>query len=146
MRYLLDTNALSETARPRPSEPLLRRLQAHRAEVCTSSVVWHELRFGVARLPPGARRDTLVRWLAALASSSLLVLPYDVEAARWHAEERARLEREGRVIPFRDAQIAAVARVNGLTLVTANVADFAGLEGLVVENWLEAERAPQSRA
>ena len=137
-RYLLDTNALSETARPRPSTQLVARFQAHRAELCTSSVVWHELCIGVSRLAPGRRKAQLQVWLAALASSSLPILPYDRDSAHWQAEERARLERVGRIVPFRDAQIAAVARVNDLVLVTANLADFAGFEGLRVESWMES--------
>lgn len=136
MRYLLDTNALSESARPQPSPILVKRLQARRAEVCTSSVVWHELRYGIARLDQGRRKDNLLSWMSALESSSLPILPYDQEAARWHADERTRLERVGRTLPFRDAQIAAVARTSGLVLVTANVADFVGYEGLKVENWM----------
>lgn len=107
-RYLLDINALSETARPRPSTQLVARFQAHRAELCTSSV------------------------------PSLPILPYDRESAHWQAEERARLERVGRIVPFRDAQIAAVARVNDLVLVTANLAELAGFEGLRVESWMES--------
>lgn len=136
MRYLLDTNALSESARPQPSPFLVKRLQARRAEVCTSSVVWHELRYGIVRLDQGKRKENLLSWMSALESSSLPVLPYDRQAARWHADERARLERVGRTLPFRDAQIAAVARTCDLVLVTANIADFLGYEGLRVENWL----------
>ena len=102
IRYLLDTNALSETARSQPSPHLVKRLQMRRAEVCTSSVVWHELRYGVVRLDPGKRKDILLSWMSALELSSLPILPYDQEAARWHADERARLERVGQTLPFRD--------------------------------------------
>ena len=63
------------------------------------------------------------------------MLPYDDEAAKWHATERVRLEGIGRTPPFIDSQIAAVAFVNGLALVTANVSDFSGFLGLRVENW-----------
>lgn len=136
MRYLLDTNALSESARPVPSPHLVRRLKARRAEVCTASVVWHELRYGIAQLEPGKRKENLLSWLSTLASSSLPILPYDKAAAWWHADERARLERVGRILPFRDAQIAATAHTHGLVLVTANVADFLGFEELEVENWM----------
>lgn len=52
-----------------------------------------------------------------------------------HAAERARLEESGTTLPFVDGQIAAIARVNELVLVTSNVKDFAPFTGLTVENW-----------
>jgi tRNA(fMet)-specific endonuclease VapC len=63
------------------------------------------------------------------------LLPYDREAALWHAVERARLASQGRTPPFIDGQIAAVAVVNNLILVTRNTAGFADFAGLTVENW-----------
>ena len=63
------------------------------------------------------------------------MLPYDEAAARWHGEERARLEALGRPAPFVDGQIAAIAQANGLILVTTNSKDFARLKELTVENW-----------
>ena len=56
-------------------------------------------------------------------------------AADWHAAERARLTGLGRTPPFVDGQIAAIAHVNGLVLVTANVADFRHFADLSVEDW-----------
>ena len=66
---------------------------------------------------------------------TLAILPYDTAAAAWHAAERARLEARGRTPPFVGGQIAAVARVRGLTLVTRNVGDYDDFDGLVVEDW-----------
>lgn len=63
------------------------------------------------------------------------ILPYDERAAHWHAVERARLVAAGRTPPFVDGQIAAIAVVNDLVLVTANVADYEPFAGLTVENW-----------
>jgi tRNA(fMet)-specific endonuclease VapC len=63
------------------------------------------------------------------------ILPYDADAADWHAAERARLAFAGRVPPFVDGQIAAIAVTRGLTLVTANVADFRPFAGLTVIDW-----------
>jgi tRNA(fMet)-specific endonuclease VapC len=62
-------------------------------------------------------------------------LAYDARAAEWHARERVRLEAAGRPMPYADGQIAAIAMVNGLTLVTANVRDFRRVDGLRVEDW-----------
>ena len=62
-------------------------------------------------------------------------LPYDEAAATWHGEEGARLDALGKPAPFIDGQIAAVAHVHGLVLVTTNESHFAGFKGLEVENW-----------
>jgi tRNA(fMet)-specific endonuclease VapC len=66
---------------------------------------------------------------------SLLLLPYDAQAAQCHALERARLMSLGKTPPFIDGQIASIARTQNLTLVTFNIADFAGFEGLTVTDW-----------
>jgi tRNA(fMet)-specific endonuclease VapC len=67
--------------------------------------------------------------------SSLPILPYDEEAASWHATERARLGKRGRPPAAADGQIAAIACINELVVVTANVEDFRRFQGLEVEDW-----------
>lgn len=134
--FLLDANVLSEPMRPMPSARLLERLAAPGGQLFTASIVWHELHFGLERLALGRRRDAVDAYLAELAASELMILPYDIAAARWHAQERARLVRAGRTPAFADGQIAAVARTNGLVLVTANLHDFEHFESLEVESWV----------
>jgi predicted nucleic acid-binding protein len=68
--------------------------------------------------------------------SKMPVLPYDAPAAEWHACERDRLEAAGRTMPYAGGQIAAIAVVHRLTLVTANVRHFRQVEGLRVDDWL----------
>ena len=68
--------------------------------------------------------------------ATLPILPYDERAAEWHGEERARLERTGRVAPFVDVQIAAIAVTSGIPLVTANPTDFKCFKGLALYNWI----------
>lgn len=99
-----------------------------------AAVTWHELRYGVQRLPTGRRRDALTAWLQ-LVDERYAVLAYDRTAAEWHAEERARLMATGESESAADGQIAAVAATNGLTLVTRNLADFARYQGVAVESW-----------
>lgn len=65
----------------------------------------------------------------------LPVLPFDTEAATWQANERARLRRLGQPPAYADSQIAAIAAINGLVLVTRNLDDFRAFEGLTMENW-----------
>ncbi len=133
LRYLLDTNVLSESSRPRPDPDVESRLDAHAHEACTAAPILHELQYGLARMPDGMRRQELARYLKWVLR--LEILPYDRDAARWHAEERARLTGRGRTPPFVDGQIAAIAATNGLTLVTRNTGDFDDFTDLSVENW-----------
>jgi tRNA(fMet)-specific endonuclease VapC len=136
LAYLLDTNIVSEPLRPRPNQHLLARLQQHQQELAIAAVVWHEMVYGYQRLPPSARREMISAYLHDVVAPSLPILPYDAQAAAWHAVERARLTGIGKTPTFVDGQIAAVAAVNNLTLVTANVADYTDFEGLRIENWL----------
>jgi len=133
--YLLDTNVLSEPLRPSPDTSVLEHLREHRSDLVTASPVWHELVFGAARLPASRRRRAIERYLQDVVWATMPVLAYDAAAAEWHAHERARLAEIGNPRPFVDGQIAAIARVNELVLVTANVADFVAFSGLIVEDW-----------
>jgi tRNA(fMet)-specific endonuclease VapC len=135
VKYLLDTNVVSEPLRPRPSRAVLQRLTRHEGEAAIASVVWHELRFGCERLPASRRREAIERYLEDVVLRSFPILDYDREAAAWHARERARLEAAGKTASFIDGQIAAIASVRDLALVTANRADFRGFRGLRLEDW-----------
>ncbi len=97
--------------------------------------MWHELRFGCARLARFRRREAIERYLDEVVAVSLPVLDYDRRAADWHALERARLVATARIPPFVDGQIAAIARVDDLILGTSNKADFQGIKGLHVRIW-----------
>ena len=82
LRYLLDSNILSEPSRPRPDAGVQSRLQSHRHEVCTAAPILHELHFGLARMPQGARKQQLTRYLDQVLRQLPAILPYDREAAR----------------------------------------------------------------
>jgi tRNA(fMet)-specific endonuclease VapC len=133
-RFLLDTDVLSEPLRPKPRPLLLANLQRHREELATAAIVWHELSFGCGRLPPSNKKAAIERYLSEVLAL-LPIFPYDTAAAEWHAAERARLSNEGRTPPYADGQIAAIARVNDLTIVTANVADYGLFQGIRMEDW-----------
>ena len=107
----------------------------HAGEMAIPAPVWHELRFGCARLPLSRRRNAIERYLEDVVRASLPILDYDQPAADWHALERARLSAKGNPTSFVDGQIAAIAYVNDLTLVTANTRDFKQFENLEVRNW-----------
>jgi tRNA(fMet)-specific endonuclease VapC len=134
-RFLLDTNIVSSPISKQPNPSVLRKLEEHGHECAIAAPVWHELTFGCQRLPRGKRRNAVEAYLQDVVLASLAVLPYDEDAAHWHGIERARLEGLGKPAPFVDGQIAAVAYVNQLTLVTINVKDFTRFKGVEVENW-----------
>ncbi len=120
----------------------MKRIERFTAELSTAAPVWNELLYGCYRLPHSSRRLTLERYLLEVLEPSLPLLPYDQRAASWHATERARLEKAGKTPAFVDGQIAAIAVVRDLVLVTRNVSDYAHFEGLRVDNW---ERSGGSR-
>lgn len=134
-RYLLDTNVVSEAARVKPNPNVMRKLERHKDEVVIASIVWHELVFGCDRLPPSEKRTLLEEFLSELANSSMLIFPYDTEAAAWHGRERARLSRLGLTPAFADGQIASIAKVHDLTLVTNNIRNYRHFDQLKMENW-----------
>ena len=134
--FLLDTNAISEPLRPNPNPGLLKRILDNEGQIAIASVVWHELLYGCRRLPESKRREVIEQYLFDVVLPTIPILPYDTRAAQWHAGERARLMRLGQSPSFADGQIAATAAVNDLILVTANTADFANFDSLLVENWL----------
>ncbi len=137
LRYLLDTNIVSQPVTKKPAAGVLRRLRAVAHQCAIAAPVWHELRYGCERLPGSKRREALQDYLADVVHPSFEILPYDEAAALRHAAERARLEEAGVTVPFVDGQIAAIALVNDLVLVTGNLRDFTAFTTLKVENWAQ---------
>ena len=135
LRYLLDTGVVSSPVSKAPDADIVRRLDEQGHECAVAAPVWHELTYGCRRLARGRRRAALETYLRDVVRASFPILPYDEAAAAWHGHERARLEALGRPAPFVDGQIAAVARVNDLVLVTLNTRYFARFKEIDVENW-----------
>lgn len=136
-RFLLDTNILSEATKPQPNSVVMGKLEQYTQAIATAAVVLHELMFGCYRLPPSKRRQKLEEYITSLLVKSTPVFSYDFNAAQWHALERARLVNLGRTPPYIDGQIAAIAVVNNLILITNNTADYADFQNLQLENWFE---------
>jgi tRNA(fMet)-specific endonuclease VapC len=135
LHYLLDTNVVSEPLRPKPRHGVLRKLLDYEDEIAIPAIVWHELRYGAARLPESRRRTAISQYLNDVVRATIPILDYDEIAAEWHAAERARLAARGETPPFADGQIAAIAQVHDLTLVTFNDADFKRFDGLRILVW-----------
>lgn len=138
MKYLLDTNAVSEPFRPAPSSTLLSHIEEHMRASAISVITWQELVSGAARVPKGRRRAALERY-HAIVRASFPMLAFDEAAATWAGREDARLSRAGITVSCEDLQIAAIAVVSGLTLVSADKA-FRRFADLTVADWTSAPR------
>jgi predicted nucleic acid-binding protein len=127
MSFLLDTNVVSEWTKPRPNTGVISWLdEADEDRVFLSVATLAELRHGVERLAPGARRKKLDSWLREdlpLRFESR-VLAVTAEVADEWGRVVARCEAGGRQLAAMDGLIASTAIVHGLTLVTRNTADF----------------------
>lgn len=133
-RFLLDTNVVSELTQPQPNPGVLQALAQHEADCAICAPTLEELVFGCHRLPAGARRDWLLRWVRGLPAR-LPVMSFDQQAAAWLGAERARLAGLGRPAPRTDGEIAAVAVCQGLTLVTRNIREFDAFSDLATADW-----------
>ena len=131
LRYLLDTNALSDMVRNPHGKVAQRAGLAGRAGVCTSVVVAGELRYGAAKRGSKGLTQQLETILGALD-----VLALEPPADRIYGELRAKLEAAGTPISGNDLLIAAHALALDCSLVTANEREFSRVTGLRVENWL----------
>ena len=131
MRYLLDTNILSDLIGT-PQGRVMRQISAvGEAQVCTSIIVAAELRYGAAKR--GSPRLT-AQLEAVLGAFDVLAFEAPADAA--YGLLRTRLEQGGQPIGGNDLLIAAQVLSLGYTIVTDNEREFARIEELHRENWL----------
>jgi tRNA(fMet)-specific endonuclease VapC len=131
MRYLLDTNIVSDLVRNPQGRVTQRIREVGDTRVCTSIIVAAELRYGAAK----ARSPRLTAQLEAVLGA-LEVLSFEAPADASYGLLRARLEQAGQPIGGNDLLIAAQAISLRHTLVTDNEREFARIEELPRENWL----------
>jgi len=131
MRYLLDTNIVSDLVRNPQGKVAQHIRKVGEAQVFTSIIVAAELRYGAAK----SRSPRLSAQLEAVLGA-LEVLPFETPADAAYGLLRTRLEQAGRPIGANDLLIAAQAIALGYTIVTDNEKEFARIEDLPRENWL----------
>ena len=131
MRYLLDTNIVSDLVRNPQGRAAEHIRSIGEEQVCTSIIVAAELRYGAAKR--GSPR--LARQLEAVLGA-LDVLPFAAPADAVYGEIRTRLEQAGTPIGGNDLLIAAQTVALGYAIATDNEGEFARIDELVRENWL----------
>jgi tRNA(fMet)-specific endonuclease VapC len=131
MRYLLDTNIVSDLVRNPQGRITQRIRKVGEAQICTSIIVAAELRYGSAK-----KGSPLLAAQLAGILDALQVLPFEAPADATYGTLRVRLERNGTPIGANDLLIAAQAVALNLVLVTDNEREFARVDGLTYENWL----------
>ena len=133
MRFLLDTNIISNITKPTPSEALLAWMadQADQ-DLYISSLTVAEIRRGVLEKPAGKRRRELEAWFSGPEGPQALfagrVLAFDEKAALAWAKLMADGKARGRSRSALDTIIAAIAEANGCVVVTDNEKDFEGVK------------------
>jgi len=131
MRYLLDTNIVSDLVRHPQGQVAQRIRKVGEAQVCTSIIVAAELRYGAAK----KRSPRLSAQLEAVLGA-LEVLPFKTPADAVYGLLRTELEHTRKPIGANDLLIAAQAIALGYTIVTDNEREFARVKNLQRENWL----------
>ena len=132
-----DTSVVSELMRPSPSPAVrdwARRQPA--GELYTTAITVAEIRYGLARLAGGRRKDRLQAAADDLfAAFSGYVLPFDAAAAVHYALIARHRDEAGLPIGGFDAQIAAICRARGAALATRNIKDFLETGVDVIDPW-----------
>lgn len=134
---VLDTNVVSELMRAAPSPVVLAWLgDFPGGELYTTAVTVAEIRYGIARLPEGRRREALHQAAnEVFAAFPQQVLPFDLVAANAYADVVAHRDAVGSPIDGFDAQIAAICRAHTATLATRNTKDFVETGIAIVDPW-----------
>jgi toxin FitB len=136
--FLLDTNAVSEWAKPQPNLGVIRWMADQDEDRLFMSVVTlAELQHGVERLAAGVRRERLEEWLDEELRQRFegRIVPVNEDIAKSWGKLMARSEARGRRMNLMDGFLAATCLVFGLTLVTRDLRDFAGTGCAIFSPW-----------
>ena len=138
--FLIDTNVLSELMRENPAPQVLAWFASQNANLMQTSAITHaETLAGIALLPAGKRREAMAQAAGQIFEEDFAgkCIDFGGQAVGHYALVRAQRQLAGRPIDTAEAQIAAIALVTHLTLVTRNTKDFEGINDLQVINpWL----------
>ncbi len=129
---------VSEGQKAQPNAAVLKWIESVDLEqTYLSATTIGEIRYGIARLPQSARRSALDGWLTTMLVAGFheRIIDFDTRAALAWGDILASAVRRGATMQKVDAQIAAIAKVHSLTLVTRNARHFAGCGIEVLDPW-----------
>ncbi len=137
MRTLVDTCVLSEIRHPQGNPRVREQFQALAPEsIFLSVLTLGELRKGIEKLDPSAKKKSLSKWFDQVVDSAGdRILPIDLETAAIWGEITAKAAVKGKQIPAVDGLIAATAIKHGLHLMTRNVADYETTGAMLINPW-----------
>lgn len=138
MKYLLDTCVVSDLVKPAPNGGLQAWLSRQPEEHLFLSVITlGGIQAGISKLPDSSRKAMLTSWVTQdlLKRFSGRILAVDTEVALTWGIKRGESAARGSLLPLADAQIAATAIVNGMTVVTRNVADIERCGAMTLNPW-----------
>jgi predicted nucleic acid-binding protein len=137
-RYLLDTNVVSELVKPRPDTRVVAWIRASdEADLHLSVLTFAEIRFGIEKLPRGARRERLRGWMETELADRFedRILGIERGIAELWGVIMARAAAMSLRLPVMDTLLAATAEYHGMTMVTRNVRDFARADVATLDPW-----------
>lgn len=135
---LLDTNVISEPLRVAANSKVLAWINAQIIETLyVSTISLAELRYGIAVLPEGKRRDALHNGLEdrVLPHFAGRILSFDTAASSTYATLRARARANGHTIAPADGYVAGIAAAHGLIVATRDVAPFLAVGLKIINPW-----------
>ena len=135
---ILDTNVVSEGFRASPEPRVIEWLDAQDADTLfLTTISLAELRYGVALLPDGKRKDALNLALEnrVLTLFKDRVLTFDVDASAAYARIRAAAKSKGYAIGAADGYIAGIASARGFTVATRDATPFEMAGVAVINPW-----------
>ena len=131
MKYLLDTNIISELIKPTPNSNVVSFLDSlNEDDVFISVITIGEIQFGIQKLPSSKKKEQLLSWLYAdlLARFHNKVVDIDVETMLLWGEVSQQLKAKGTPMPIMDLLIAATCLKGNYMLITRNEKDFTHLD------------------
>ena len=138
MAFLLDTNVISETVRPRPDRKVLQWVESRiPSDLFLAAQTIGELVRGARKVREPDRRERFEKWIEQDLARQFdgRILPFDASTAAVWGRLMGDGDRAGRRPSAPDAQIAAAAIQHDLTLVTRNVKDFQSFDIRLLDPW-----------
>ncbi len=144
MKYLADTNFLSEFLKPRPNPGALKWLLAtDEEEIGISVITIGEISRGISRMRAGGRQQRLQVWLDGyiLTRFSDRIVPLGLQEMLEWGRRYGEFERQGSPRPVIDSLLAVTALTNDLAIISRNVRDFDRWGVPIINPWGDANGA-----